>query len=207
MKKLFIAALFSLVIFSSKAAVHVVLVGQGGNKFSPTVLNVIVGDTIRFKWVSGFHTATSTSIPAAAQSWDAIIISSDDDYDYIVKVEGEYSYECTPHVGVGMVGSFTATQSIGTGIVDQYTSIKESAYISPNPATDQTSLNFNSNIVFKGSLRIYDVNGIMVFEENLKVGKGENSLYINTSSLKSGLYYVNLLNKEDAFLVKKMIRQ
>ncbi|WP_028980901.1 T9SS type A sorting domain-containing protein [Sporocytophaga myxococcoides] len=206
MKKIFTALLFSLVIFSSNAAIHVVLVGQSGNKFAPINLNVIVGDTIRFKWVSGFHTTTSTSIPAAAQSWDAVIAKSGDEFDYIVKTEGEYSYECTPHAAMGMLGSFTATQSV-TGIADQHTSIKESANISPNPATDQTTLTFNADIAFNGSLRVYDNNGIMISEEKLKVGKGENSIMINTSSLKPGLYYVNLLNKEDAFLVKKMIRQ
>ncbi len=206
MKKLFTATLFSLVIFSSNAAIHVVLVGVDGNKFAPTNLNVFVGDTIRFKWVNGFHTTTSTSIPAAAESWDEVIAKSGDEFDYIVKTEGEYSYECTPHVRMGMVASFTATQSV-TGITDQYATIKESAQINPNPASDQTLLIFNSNIAFNGSLKIFNNNGIMISEEKLKVGKGENSINLNTSSLKSGLYYVNLLNNEDAFLVKKMIKQ
>ncbi|GAL85941.1 hypothetical protein MYP_3170 [Sporocytophaga myxococcoides] len=206
MKKIFIATLFSLVIFSAKATVHVVLVGQNGLTFSPSVLNVFVGDTIRFKWVNGFHTTTSVNIPSSAETWDVNITSSKTEYDYIVKTEGEYAYECSPHVGAGMVGSFTATQSV-TGISDQYATIKESVQINPNPAADQTMLTFNSNIAFKGSLRIYNNNGNMISEEKLKVGKGENSININTSSLKSGLYYVNLLNKEDAFLVMKMIRQ
>lgn len=206
MKKLFTATLFSLIIFSSNAAIHVVLVGQGGGKFEPADLNVFVGDTIRFKWVSGFHTTTSESIPAGAESWDEVIAKSGDEFDYIVKNEGKYSYVCTPHVTMGMVGSFTATQSL-TGITDQYATIKESAQINPNPAVDQTLLTFNSNIAFNGSLKIFNNNGIMISEEKLKVGKGENAINLNTSSLKSGLYYVNLLNKEDAFLVKKMIKQ
>lgn len=206
MKKIFTVILFSLIIFSSNAAIHVVLVGQDGNKFAPTNLNVFVGDTIRFKWVSGFHTTTSTSIPAAAESWDEVIANSGDEFDYIVTTEGEYSYECTPHVRMGMVGTFTATQSV-TGIADQHASIKESAHISPNPATDQTTLTFNSNIAYKGSMRIYDNKSIMISEEKLKVEKGENSIIINTSPLKSGLYYVNILNNEEVFLVKKLIRQ
>ncbi|MBO9702971.1 MAG: T9SS type A sorting domain-containing protein [Sporocytophaga sp.] len=206
MKKIFIATLFSLIISSSNAAIHVVLVGQGGNKFAPTDLNVIVGDTVRFQWVSGFHTTTSTSIPAAAESWDEVIANSGDEFDYIVKTEGKYSYVCTPHAAMGMVGSFTATQSV-TGIASQYASIKESANITPNPATDHTTLIFNSDIAFKGFLKIYDNSGIMISEEKLKVEKGENSILVSTSLLKSGLYYVNLFNQEDVFLVKKMIKQ
>src|SRR5690606_5105482 len=103
MKKLFTATSLLLVIFSANAAIHVVLVGLDGNKFAPTTLNVFVGDTVRFQWVNGFHTTTSESIPAGAESWDEVIAKSGDVYDYIVKTEGEYSYVCTPHVMMGMV--------------------------------------------------------------------------------------------------------
>jgi plastocyanin len=78
--------------------------------FSPSNLpNVIVGDTIRWVWVSGSHTTTSTTIPAGAASWDHPITSGNPTYEYRVTVAGNYNYKCTPHAGMGMVGSFTAT--------------------------------------------------------------------------------------------------
>jgi plastocyanin len=78
--------------------------------FSPSNLpNVIVGDTIRWVWISGTHTTTSTTIPAGAASWDHPITSSNTFYEYPVTIAGTYNYKCTPHEGMGMVGSFTAT--------------------------------------------------------------------------------------------------
>jgi plastocyanin len=78
--------------------------------FSPTNLpNVAVGDTIRWVWVSGTHTTTSTTIPFGATSWDHPITSSNTFFEYKVTVAGDYDYKCTPHEGMGMVGAFTAT--------------------------------------------------------------------------------------------------
>jgi len=78
--------------------------------FSPSNLpNVIVGDTIRWVWISGTHTTTSTTIPAGAASWNHPITSSNTFYEYHVTIAGNYNYVCTPHAGMGMIGSFTAT--------------------------------------------------------------------------------------------------
>lgn len=78
--------------------------------FSPSNLpNVTVGDTVRWVWINGSHTTTSTTIPAGAASWDHPINSSNTFYEYHVTIAGSYNYKCTPHQGMGMVGSFTAT--------------------------------------------------------------------------------------------------
>lgn len=78
--------------------------------FTPSSLpNVTLGDTIRWQWVSGFHTTTSTTIPAGAQSWDALISSSNTFYEYKPAVAGTFHYKCTPHASMGMTGSFVVT--------------------------------------------------------------------------------------------------
>lgn len=78
--------------------------------FTPATLNsVTVGDTVRWVWVSGAHTTTSSSIPAGAAAWDEMISSSNTEYEYKVTIAGTYNYVCTPHIGMGMVGSFMAS--------------------------------------------------------------------------------------------------
>jgi plastocyanin len=78
--------------------------------FSPSSLpNVNVGDTIRWVWVNGSHTTTSSSIPGGAATWDHPITTTNTSYEYPVTVAGTYNYVCTPHAGGGMVGSFTAS--------------------------------------------------------------------------------------------------
>lgn len=77
--------------------------------FTPANLpNVFVGDTIRWVWVNGSHTTTSTTIPAGATTWNSPISFSVQVFEYEITIPGTYNYRCTPHVGSGMVGSFTA---------------------------------------------------------------------------------------------------
>lgn len=110
-KLLFSAFLIAFVFLISNTAQATKWVVNVQNfSFSPSALpNVLVGDTIRWVWIGGIHTTTSTTIPAGAASWDHPITSSNTFYEYPVTIEGNYNYKCTPHQSMGMVGSFTAT--------------------------------------------------------------------------------------------------
>lgn len=81
--------------------------------FVPANLNVQVGDTIRWVWINGVHTTTSTTIPTGASSWDAPMTSSNPVFEYRVGVSGVYNYLCTPHSS-SQIGSFTATMPVAT---------------------------------------------------------------------------------------------
>lgn len=81
--------------------------------FVPANLNVNVGDTIRWVWINGTHTTTSTTIPVGAPAWDEPITSSNTFYEYRVAVAGTYNYLCTPHAN-SQIGHFTATMPAAT---------------------------------------------------------------------------------------------
>ncbi len=106
MKKTILLLIYFLP-FHSKATTWQVTVQDF--QFSPSSLNVVVGDVIRWVWVSGFHTTTSATIPSGAGSWDSAIDANNLSYDYIVTRPGTYSYVCSFHEAFGMVASFTAT--------------------------------------------------------------------------------------------------
>lgn len=89
------------------AVTHTVQVGN--YYFNPSTLNVEVGDIVKWVWVNGSHTTTSSSIPAGAASWDSPINSGNQTYSYTVTVAGTYNYVCTPHAAMGQTGTFTAT--------------------------------------------------------------------------------------------------
>ncbi len=75
--------------------------------FSPSSLpSVYLGDTVRWVWISGSHTTTNTVIPASAPTWDNPINVSNQFFEYIPTLSGTYNYKCTPHEGMGMIGSF-----------------------------------------------------------------------------------------------------
>ncbi len=105
----FISALLlavSMVASNASATVHTILVGNF--YFNPSVItDVQVGDTIKWQWVEGNHTTTSTTIPSGAASWDAPMNTGNQVFEYTVTMPGTYSYKCTPHSSIQM-GSFTA---------------------------------------------------------------------------------------------------
>jgi len=99
---LLFVAVFSGPVFSVK---HIIL--QQGNTFNPSILqNVTVGDTVRWVWGGGIHTTTSSNIPGEAAPWNAMLTSSNTFFEYVPQVPGSYAYVCTPHISLGMVGSF-----------------------------------------------------------------------------------------------------
>ena len=100
-------------VFTASATKY--LVNVSNYSFTPaSISNVQLGDTIRWVWVSGNHTTTSTSIPAGAAAWDELINSSHTSYEYKPTLTGTYNYKCTPHVSMGMVGSFTVVGAAPT---------------------------------------------------------------------------------------------
>jgi len=102
----------------SVAAIYTIQVGLNGNlSFSPSGLSIALGDTVRFQWVSGSHTTTSTSVPGGAATWNQNITSGSTTYTYKPAVTGTYNYRCTPHVGMGMIGSFTVTTPLPVKIL------------------------------------------------------------------------------------------
>lgn len=86
-----------------------------GMIFSPAVVHVAVGDTVR--WTNlGIVTHTVTFDPAAArtpglvvlppgvQPFDSGSLEQDDSFSHVFTVEGAYGYICRYHQSSGMVG-------------------------------------------------------------------------------------------------------
>jgi plastocyanin len=79
-------------------------------QFSPSNLNVVEGDVIRWEWASGFHNTASVTIPAAADPWSSPYLTVEGDYfEYTVTVSGYYEYYCEIH-GLLMSGNFTVSR-------------------------------------------------------------------------------------------------
>ena len=82
-------------------------VAVSSNVFTPSSLTITVGDTVTWTNTSGSHnvdgrTATYPANPASFYSGTAS--GSLWTYSYTFTVAGSYTYDCTPHVGFGMVG-------------------------------------------------------------------------------------------------------
>ena len=91
------------------ATTHVVQFGGSvGFAYSPSSFSATVGDTVKWEGDFSVHPLSSTSVPATAQTWHS---GSGSSFIYVIKVTGSYNYRCDIHFGLGMVGSFTGSES------------------------------------------------------------------------------------------------
>jgi plastocyanin len=191
--------LIILVPFFVSATVHEVT--QTGLTFSPSSLNVNVGDVIKWVWSSGTHTTTSTAIPDGAAHWDSPLSSSNTTFEYEVAVAGQYSYKCTPHESMGMVGSFSATL-VSSVSQNQLNNL----HLYPNPA--KSSINFQIDNESIATVAIYNVTGNRVYYENLIKTQLHNQFEIDVSNLSNGIYmltieFLNSKRKTQKFVIQK----
>jgi plastocyanin len=161
--------------------------------FSPDNLNAYVGDTIKWVWVSGNHTTTSTTIPSTAQVWDHPITAIDISYSYVLTVSGTYNYKCTPHESMGMVGVINVQTS---SIVKQNENVASTYSLKqnyPNPFNPTTNISFS--IPKSGLVKITIYNEIGSEIEtivNQNLNEGSYTINYDASRLSSGVYFYNI---------------
>jgi plastocyanin len=193
--------IFTLFIIISQPLCHAVTinvkVGENGSlTFNPSNFNCNVGDTVLFIWSSGFHTATSTTVPAGAPAFDSPISANSQTFMYVVTVPGTYNFVCTPHAAV-MSGSFTAS----TVSVKSKQSKDQALVLYPNPV--KTKLHVVLNVHSASQMVIYDLLGNEVKKMNVVANK--NDYMFNLENNKSGVYFLKVLDGNRTLAVKKFI--
>ncbi len=72
-------------------------------KFEPAVVFIKPGDSVKFSNMAGHDTVTIAGmIPDGAQGWKSAM---SEEITVTPDKEGAYIYQCSPHVGLGMVGA------------------------------------------------------------------------------------------------------
>ena len=71
--------------------------------FSPKILQINAGDTVRFIAADKGHNSESTNgmIPKGAEKWKGKL---NKDVEITLGVPGFYGYQCKPHANMGMIG-------------------------------------------------------------------------------------------------------
>lgn len=167
------------------ATIHTVQVANFS--FTPGSFSASVGDTVRWQWVSGSHTTTSTSVPSGAGTWDAPMNSSNPTFSYVILFAGTYNYKCTPH---GFTGTFTATVA---GIEENEVTNFLLKDLFPNPVVKDAHLVFETKESVNLILVVYDLSGKKVQEYFTKSEAGESKFEFDTSLLPAGNYIYSLV--------------
>lgn len=96
--------------FTALSAKHIIQFGGiFGENYVPNKLTVAVGDTIEWQGPFSQHPLSSTTIPPAALSWHN---ATGTIFDYTADFLGTYHYQCDFHFPFGMIGLFTAVDSV-----------------------------------------------------------------------------------------------
>ena len=183
-----IVALFAFWGSAALATTHTIQFGGNlGNAYSPTPLNVNVGDTITWVGSFAFHPLQSFHVPNGADSWGPI--SSGTSFSYVVKVAGEYAYQCNIHFDQGMTGNLNASSS-AVGGAAQASAIRFEQNF-PNPVQGLTKMHFTLATDQIVSLKVYNVLGDEVATVlNGRSLSGEHEVKFDASQLPSGHYFL-----------------
>ena len=184
-----------LMLNVAKATIHTVQVADFS--FTPSTLNINSGDTVRWVWVSGTHTTTSTSVPSGAATWDHPMNSTSTQFDVKFTVVGTYNYHCSIHPTM-MTGVITVASTTGLPEVKNY-SFNVKTY--PIPFTDNLSISFTMPERGTTTISIYDITGKLIkiladmeYEKGNHIinwdGKNENGETVN-----HGLYFYMIESK------------
>ncbi len=183
--KIFSITCLILISLNSFSAIHVI--NQSGTEFTPVNPTVNVGDVIRWVWADGSHTTSSRTIPVGATAWDAPLNSTHTSFDYTITVAGNYSYACSIHESMGMVGSFTAVV-VATGVNE--IPLSQGFLIYPNPAS--TFINISTEL--SGDVLLSDVIGRNIKRIKLSDLPTDKSSYqLDLSGIEDGIYIVSLI--------------
>ena len=189
MKKTYLFLLL-VTLFSLSAAATIHTVNVQNLNFSPSSLTVSVGDTIKWVWINGAHTTTSTAVPAGAAAWNHNMNQSSTTFLYKVTKPGLYNYVCTPHAP-GMAGSFTASAvSAVPGIADP-----EPAFtLRGNVVSDELKVDFNLAASAQVSVRLYNLIGrlVRVYDDSRR-GTGTSQEIYPVGDLPKGLYLLAVI--------------
>ncbi len=72
--------------------------------FSPSQLDVLLGDTVRFEWTGVIpHTTTSDAF-VGINTWNSGLHGQGTTYDVVITSTGNFPYYCQPHGGPGGIG-------------------------------------------------------------------------------------------------------
>ncbi|MFC3751191.1 pseudoazurin [Aquamicrobium ahrensii] len=98
-------------VFAADHEVKMLNKGSDGTPmvFEPLVVKAEPGDTITFIPTDKSHNSASMKdgLPEGAETWKG---KTNEQVTVTVNAEGVYMYQCTPHLGMGMIGAIVVGQ-------------------------------------------------------------------------------------------------
>ncbi len=194
MKKIYLLLVTFLLLFFagntfSQTLYTVVLTN---NIFTPSMLTITVGDTVRWINEQGLHNvvADDNSFTSGAP------LSAPWAYEFVFTTAGVNPYYCEVHGGTGGVGmSGVITVENATSVNNDEITIEDFDLKQnyPNPFNPSTNIEFQIADLEFVSLKVYNILGneiATLLNEQLVAGK--HTVPFNAAGLSSGIYFYSL---------------
>ena len=155
--------------------------------FTPSALNVEVGDTVFWTNTNGTHNVNGsmTTFPSNPDSFGSGTASSGWTYSFVFTIAGSYDYQCDPHAGGGMAATITVSEA---SVSINESKIENGTNVYPNPFTSYLTIALNKELINDNSsieFVLYDLLGNQVHSianVNTELTK------IETNQLSNGIY-------------------
>ncbi len=194
-----------------RAALHQVNVGN--NFFSPSSLEIIQGDQVRWTRTAGTHTTTSGNSPNANGLWNATLNSSTPNFTRTFNSVGSFPYFCSFH-DPSMAGSITVEAA--SGILDDpdegagVPSVFALRQNSPNPFNAATQIEYSIERDGQVELAVFNIlgqhvatlfGGFQTAGTYTVIWDGRDS---RGHEAPSGIYFARMLTP-DVMMTRKMV--
>lgn len=199
MKKLlviFSCFLFPIIIYGQQ----IFIITNAGTTFSPSEVNVIQGDIVRFN-LSAAHPVVEVN----QATWNAngtIPLEGGFSFpggvgDYAAGTTGTHYFVCTAHASLGMKGKIVV--SVATGLDDTELKIDK---IYPNPAEKYIIYQSSKQLLIK-EIRILDIIGNTV-KIISKPEFTDGQIKIDVEDLNKGIYIIRIKSDKESVTKKFM---
>ena len=165
------------------------------NTFTPSSININIGDTVEWTNIGGSHNVNGTqgTFPSNPLSFGNAVAGPGWTYSFVFTSAGAYNYRCDPHFSFGMTGTITVQGSTG---INEAINLSEVSFY-PNPATKELFFTANKEVE---NIIVYSLTGEQVLASSLSGNK------LDVSTLTTGIYFVKVVTKNNE-ITKKLIIQ
>lgn len=107
------------------------------------------------------------------------------------------------HFKVNSVAAVQGTQMASASAMEPF---RSSLQATPNPATGQTTISWQSNFSGTAPLQISDATGRIVLEKRIEIKKGVNELVLSLAGIQAGSYFIKLQNVSEVLTTTLLIQ-
>ncbi len=121
---------------------------------------------------------------------------------YSALAPGNYAVMVTNSHGCSSVSQ---AHNVSNTTVPEVASVSSSVKAYPNPADHTVRIDYSSQHKNMGEITLTDMNGRIVFAQNVIIFEGDNNIFVETGDFQEGIYFLTVKNDQSVSIEKLII--